>query len=72
VKGGKNMAHIYKDMFVVSDAQKRPDFSTVSYQRKSSVEYFLSGTSLTWKEAYKLGYRCRRYDVQFTLKSLKK
>jgi len=62
------MAHTYKDMFVVSGKNNQPDHSTISYQKKTSIEYFLKGTTITWKQAYQLGYRCRKYDVQFTLK----
>lgn len=61
------MAHTFKSMFVVSDAACKPDYTTISYQKKTSIEYFLKGSTLTWKQAYRLGCRCRRYDVQFTL-----
>jgi len=62
------MAHTYKDMFVVSGEDGTPIYKTISYWKKYSIESFLKGSKMTWKYCYKLGYRCRKYDVQFTLK----
>lgn len=63
--------HIFKDMFVVCGLDKKPDVSTISYYKKSSIEYFLKGSNMTWKQCYKLGYRCKKYDVQFISKANK-
>lgn len=62
------MAQIFKNMFVTSDAGYRIDPATISYSKRDSISYFLKGSKLTWKQAYRLGCRCRKYDIQFTLK----
>ena len=61
------MSHIFKGVFIVSDAHGKPDHTTISYQRKTSIESFLKGSTLEWKQAYLFGCRCKKYDVEITL-----
>lgn len=58
-------------MFVVCGEDRTPIYTTISYQKKHSIEYFLKGSTMTWKQCYKLGYRCKKYDVQFISKTNK-
>lgn len=42
-------------------------WSHIDTENKTVIEAFLKGSTLTWNQAYRLGCRCRRYDVKFTL-----
>jgi hypothetical protein len=39
-------------------------YDTLSAQRKESVKKFLTGLSHPWDYWYRLGYRCKRVEVQ--------
>lgn len=39
--------------------------SSLSYWRKVATSKFLTGTTLTWKEAKKMGWRCVKVALSF-------
>lgn len=36
---------------------------TIRYTRKDSITYFLEGSSMTWNQAKKAGWKCMKADV---------
>lgn len=54
-----------ENMYVVVDKYGSVDFTTISFQRNWSIKYFSVGSKMTWKECYKLGYRCYKMTITF-------
>ena len=44
-------------------------YDTLSFNMKDSKRLLLGGGEMTWKQCYKIGWRCLK--VQMTLKTLK-
>ena len=50
-------------MYVIVGKRNYPDYRTISSHRKDCIKYFLEGTTMTWKEAKKYGWKCVKVDV---------
>ena len=56
-----------KKQYVIVNKNGYPDLGTLSEFRSISIEYFLNGSTLTWKECLKLGYKCHKVNIEFTI-----
>lgn len=65
MKDKKIIKETLENMYVVISPNGNVDYTTISYNKKYSLEYFLEGTSLSWKECYKNGYRCYKMTITF-------
>ena len=52
-----------RNMYVIVGKRNYPDYRTISSFRRDCIRYFLEGTTMTWKEAKKHGFKCVKVDV---------
>jgi hypothetical protein len=57
------MEKTFKDMYIIIGKRNYPDLGTLSSFKKECIKSFLKGSSMTWKEARKYGWRCEKTDV---------
>lgn len=59
----------FQIMYVIVDKRGFCDPKTLSYYRKDCIKNFLSGSSLSWDSAKKIGWTCKKVDVHITASS---
>lgn len=60
------MKDFNQTLYAMVGKKQNVDYTTLSCQKKQCIKNFLEGTSMTWKEAKKYGWKCIKVDVQIT------
>jgi hypothetical protein len=55
------------NMWVCIGNKRYPDYGTIAHQRGDSMKKWIENTSITWKDARKLGFRCVKVNVSFEI-----
>jgi len=60
------MKEFSKTMYVIVDKKGNALQNTLSYLRKDAISEFLDGSTMTWNECKKYGWKCLKVDVIIT------
>ena len=50
-------------MYIIVDTRNNGDATTLNYYKKDCINKFLKGSTLDWKQAKKIGWKCEKVDV---------
>jgi coenzyme F420-reducing hydrogenase delta subunit len=51
--------------YIIGNIKGGAQTETIDYQRKGAIDKFLKGSTMTWKECEKVGWRCFKVDIVF-------
>ena len=54
-----------KGYYIIGNVNGGSQTETISYLRKDAIKRFLEGSTMTWKECEKVGWRCFKVDIVF-------
>lgn len=60
------MKDIRTVMYIMVGRNGRGDISTLQHRRTDCISEFLKGSTLSWNEAKKYGWKCKAVDVQIS------
>lgn len=60
------MNDLFQTMYAIIDKRGFCDPKSLSYFRKDCIENFLTESTIDWKQAKKIGWKCQKVDVHIT------
>ena len=60
------MKDLFRIMYIIVDEKGNGQTYSLSYQKKMCTDAFIKGSSMTWNEAKKHGWKCVKVDVNIT------
>lgn len=54
-----------KGKWIVGNITGLVQFDTIYFQRKGAIAKFIEGSSMTWEECIKCGWRVYKVDISF-------
>jgi len=57
------MKDIKTTMYIIVDKRGTGDISTLNYKKSDCISKFLSGSTISWNQAKKIGWKCEKVDA---------
>ncbi|MBE4949929.1 hypothetical protein [Chryseobacterium culicis] len=61
------MKTTFKNYYLIQHPKGEILPHTMSFERRSCISNFLEGSSMTWNETRKLGWKCLKVNVNFEI-----
>jgi len=60
------MGKTFKGCYIIVDKAGHYLLHTISYQKKSCIDNFIDGGSMTWIELKKYGWKCVKVNIEIS------
>lgn len=57
------MKPLFKLMYIIVNSNSKGIPQTLSHYKKECISNFMEGSTMTWKECKKYGWKCEKVDV---------